>query len=210
MYKQKLIDILKDVSVKYGDFKLSGGKKSNFYIDGKQTALNAQGSYLISKMILEKLNPEVVAVGGMTIGADPIVGAVASMSWSPECDNKYPVQGFIIRKDIKKHGTYKYVEGMGNLQKGDFVCILEDTCTTGVSVLSAISKAEHEGLKVVQVITVVDRQEGAKERIESAGYPFTALILKEDLISEESKDDNEKNKEIVEQAVSKNCKEAGK
>jgi len=197
MYKQKLIKVLQDVSVKHGDFKLSTGKKSNFYVDGKQTSLSAQGSYLIAKLILENLDKKVVAVGGLSIGADPIAGAVASMSWSPESPNEYPVQGFIVRKDMKKHGTYRYVEGMANLQKGDSVCILEDTCTTGASVLSAISKAEHEGLNVVQVIAVVDRQEGAKERIEKAGYPFTALILKEDLITEDAKDANEKNKEAT-------------
>jgi orotate phosphoribosyltransferase len=184
MYKQKLIEVIKDRSVKHGNFKLTSGKKSDIYIDGKQTTLSAQGSYLIAKMILEHLDPKVVAVGGMSIGADPIAGAVASMSWSPESSNEFPVQGFIVRKEVKKHGTVQHVEGMDNLQKGDAVCILEDTCTSGRSALSAISKAENAGLKVIQVITVVDRQEGAKERIEKAGYPFKALVLKEDLSKE--------------------------
>ena len=182
MNKQKLIEVIRDRSVKYGNFKLTSGKKTNVYIDGKQTTLSAQGSYLVAKMILECLDPKVVAVGGMSIGADPIAGAVASMSWSPESPNEFPVQGFIVRKEAKNHGTVQHVEGMDNLQKGDPVCILEDTCTSGHSALNAISKAEHAGLKVVQVITVVDRQEGAREVIEKAGYSFGALVLKEELV----------------------------
>ena len=131
----------------------------------------------MNQLILERLKPEIVAVGGLCLGAAPIVSSVATVSW---VWNR-PVHGFLVRKTAKQYGTCQWIEGVERLPYGGPVCILEDVCTTGDSVLDAITKAENEGLHVAQVITIVDRQEGARERIAAAGYNLEALILKEEL-----------------------------
>ena len=164
--------------MRYGDFTLASGKQTDFYIDGKQTIMNPEAAWCLGTLMVGCIKPDVKAIGGLCMGAAPIVGAVSAVSYA--LNN--PVEGFLVRKSLKSHGTQKLIEGREKLKDGTKVCIVEDTCTTGRSVLNAIQKVENEGLKVVQVITVVDRQEGAREVIEKAGYSFHALVLKEELV----------------------------
>ena len=155
-------------AVKTGDFTLSSGKKSNFYIDCRKATLHPQGAKLIGRLILEMIKGlKVDAVGGLTLGADPIIGAVITLGDIP---------GFIVRKQAKEHGTKQRIEGL--LQPGWNVLIVEDVATTGGSALEAIQAAEEAGAKVVKVISVVDREEGAKQAL--AKYDFAPLLTKSD------------------------------
>ena len=177
-HKQQLIALLKEKSVRTGKFILASGKESNFYVDARQTTLNAQGARLIAELILERLDPSVEGVGGPVTGADPIAGAVALLSGI----KGNPKQGFMVRKEPKGHGANNWVEGRNNLPEGAHLCVVEDTVTTGGSLLKAVRKLEEIGYKVVQCITVVDREEGAKERIEAAGYTYIPLVTKSELM----------------------------
>jgi len=176
--KERLIQILLEKSIQFGDFTLSSGKKTDFYINGKLTTLTPEASWAIASMIIDRLNVGISAVGGPGYGAAPIVGAVVPVSYAMN----RKVHGFLIRDSVKKYGTRMWIEGKENIPDGSTVCVVEDTCTTGVSILSAISKIETEGFRVGQVITVVDRQEGGKERLEKAGYKLEVLVSKEDLV----------------------------
>jgi orotate phosphoribosyltransferase len=166
-----LKQLLKDTgAVKTGEFTLSSGKKSNFYIDCRKVTLHPQGAKLIGQIILDKIKGlKVDAVGGLTMGADPIIGAVITLGAIP---------GFIVRKKAKEHGTRQRIEGI--LQPGWNVLIVEDVATTGGSALEAIQAAEEAGAKVVKVISVVDREEGAKEAL--AKYDFDPIFRKSDLV----------------------------
>ena len=177
--KQRLIQILLEKSLRFGNFTLASGKEADFYIDGKSTTLDPEASWAIASMIIDRIKPGIVAVGGPGYGAAAIVGSVVPVSYAMN----RKLNGFFVRDLVKDHGTRKWIDGKSNIPEGSTVCVLEDTCTTGVSILSAISKIEAEGLRVGQIITIVDRQEGAKERIEWAGYKLEALILKEDLVN---------------------------
>ncbi|MFH1542334.1 MAG: orotate phosphoribosyltransferase [bacterium] len=169
--KDELKKLLKETgAVKFGDFTLSSGKKSDFYVDCRKVTLHPQGAKLIGKLVLEKIKGlKVDAVGGMTLGADPIIGAVITLSDIP---------GFIVRKKAKEHGTQQKIEGI--IAKGFNVVIVEDVSTTGGSALQAIEAVEAIGAKVVKVISVVDRQEGAAEAF--AGYDFDPIFTKSELL----------------------------
>ena len=173
----RLIELLKEKSLCVGDFVLSSGKKSNFYIDVRQMIIHAEGALLVAKLIFAQLQSDVVAIGGPASGADPITGAVVLYSHT----QRRSVHGFMIRKELKNHGTKQWIEGLGNFPAGSGVCIVEDTVSTGKSLLDAIQKVENAGLKVVQCIAVVDREDGAAEKIKAAGYPFKALVYSKDL-----------------------------
>lgn len=174
----RLIEILKQRSVRRGVVTLSSGLVSDFYVDVKQTTLNAEGSWLVARLILDRLQPGVTAVGGLTLGADPIACAIAPLAFA-EGRN---VHAFIIRKDPKTHGTREYVEGMSSLTSDAKVAIVEDTTTTGGSLLKAVERARDAGLDVVQCITVVDRLEGAAENLKDHGLVLEALTTRADLI----------------------------
>jgi len=170
--KEELKKLLKETgAVKFGDFTLSSGKKSDFYVDCRKVTLHPQGAKLIGKIILEKIKDvKVDAVGGLTLGADPITGAVVTLGDIP---------GFIVRKKAKEHGTGQKIEGL--IEKGWNVVIVEDVATTGASALQAIQAAEAVGTKVVKVISVVDRQEGAAEALKN--YDFDPIFTKSELIT---------------------------
>lgn len=176
--QERLVEILMERSVRHGRFTLASGRESDLYVDARQTTLSAEGSSLIAKMILERLAPGVVGVGGPVTGADPITGAVVALSWLQQC----PVHGFMVRKEAKDHGAGNQVEGRGGLPDSAKVCMIEDTVTTGGSLLKAITAVEDTGLEVAQVICVVDRQEGAVERCAAAGYTLEALVVRADLV----------------------------
>ena len=175
--RQRLHQILKERSVRFGEFTLASGKQSDFYVDGRQTTLHAEGAMLVARLILARLEPSVEGVGGMSVGADPIAGAVAAIS----AVVGRPVHGFIVRKKPKGHGTRNHVEGRVNLPNGSKVCVVEDTTTTGGSLLQAIQRCTDEGLQVVQTLTIVDREEGASGALAAAGYRLEALFTRTDL-----------------------------
>jgi len=175
--RESLIRLLRDLSVSRGSFTLASGATSDLYVDARQTTLHAVGCKLVADAILARLADEVVAVGGMTLGADPIACAVAARSPADR-----PVHAFLIRKEAKGHGTARQVEGMASLSAGSPVCIVEDTTTTGGSLLRAVDAAQAAGLRVVQCITVVDREEGAAEAVRAAGHTLEALTTRTDLI----------------------------
>ena len=157
-------------AVKTGEFILSSGKKSNFYIDCRKATLHPQGAKLIGKIVLDKIKDmKADAVGGMTLGADPIVGAVITLGNIP---------GFIVRKKEKEHGTKQKIEG--HIEKGWSVVIVEDVATTGASALQAIEAVEAAGANVVKVISVVDREEGAAKALKE--YNFDPILKKSDLM----------------------------
>jgi orotate phosphoribosyltransferase len=172
--KEKLVSLIREKSLKFGDFTLASGKKASYYLDGKQVTLDAEGARLIGEGILallEEGEPWPDAVGGMSIGADPITAAVITMS---AVEGKRPLRGFMVRKESKGHGTDQYIEGP--VSEGDRVVIVEDVVTTGGSSLKAIERVEAAGMKVEQVIAIIDRMEGGREAFEKKGYSLASLL----------------------------------
>lgn len=182
--KARLKAILLEKSYRQGKFKLSSGKESDFYIDGKQTTLSAEGGYLTGKLLFDLIRQsgkKIDAVGGMTLGADPIVTAVSVVSFL----EKQPVPAFIVRKESKKHGTEAYIEGQQNLPAGATVALVEDVVTTGGTLLKVIDRVEAQGYKVGLVATIIDRQEGGAETLAAKGngYPLVALFTRTSLLA---------------------------
>ena len=165
-YRERLKEILCRKSIrKGGSFVLASGKTSNYYADVKLTTLDPEGSLCAAMAVLElfkKLTPYPKAIGGLSMGADPIVPVVAALSHQ---QGGPPVAGFLVRKEPKKHGTRKYLEGYQG-QAGDPVVIVDDVCTTGGSTLKAIEQAQQAGFQVIAAVCIVDREEGGRENIE--------------------------------------------
>lgn len=154
-----------------GEFTLTSGKKSNYYIDGKRITLSPEGAYRVGKAIFDELSEiGVDAVGGVATGAYPMVAAVAVIS---HLEGK-PLPTFMVREASKEHGTMRKIEG--HLKGGSRVAILEDVLTTGGSVQKAIEAVEAVNCRVVKVIVLVDRNEGGSDRLKQEGYDFTALL----------------------------------
>lgn len=180
--RQRLKEILLEKSYRKGTFTLTSGKTSDFYIDGKQTTLSAEGAYLCGKLMLEliaKYEQPIHAVGGMTLGADPLVTAVSMVSFL----EKQPIPAFIVRKEAKGHGTGNYIEGLKNMPEGCTVALVEDVVTTGGTLLKVIDRVESAGFKVGLIVTVVERQEGGVEVLEKAGYKLESIFTREELLS---------------------------
>lgn len=179
--KTRLKELLLKLSYEQREVVLASGRKSHFYFDGKQTSLHPEGAYLLGALffdLLSQIHPSVEAVGGPTLGADPLVCAVSLTSR----ERNAPWPAFIIRKEPKQHGTQAWIEGEKNLRPGMRVAILEDVITTGKSSLEAAQKALDAGLKVVCIAAVIDREEGGREAIERAGYRLETLFTKSELI----------------------------
>ncbi|MCF0233546.1 MAG: orotate phosphoribosyltransferase [Thermoguttaceae bacterium] len=171
--KEELKNVLLNCSLKFGDFTLASGKKAKYYLDGKQTTLDSKGATLVGEGILELLLADgelPAAVGGMTLGADPIAASVLVVAGT----RGLALKGFIVRKETKDHGTKKYVEGP--VKAGDEVVVVEDVVTTGGSSLKAIERLEAEGIKVRGVVAIIDRMEGGAEAFQSRGYKFQSLL----------------------------------
>ncbi len=180
--RQRLKEILLEKSYRKGTFTLTSGQTSDFYIDGKQTTLSAEGAYLCGKLILELINKgdvNIEAVGGMTLGADPLVTAVSLVSFL----EKKPIPAFIVRKEAKGHGTGNYIEGLKNMPEGCSVALLEDVVTTGGTLLKVIDRVESQGFKVGLIVTVVERQEGGVQALADAGYRLESVFTREELLS---------------------------
>ena len=177
-YKDQLLKIVKEKSLKFGEFDLAYGGKSNYYIDGKMTVTTPQGAYLIAKIILDKIAPyEINAIGGLEVGAIPIAMAVTTLCGIEKKD----ISSFFVRKEPKTRGTKKWIEGV--LGKNDRIIIVDDVITTGTSVLKAIQKILEEvpDCKIVKVITLVDRLMGGTENIEKEGYQYEPIFTIKDL-----------------------------
>ncbi|HSR35783.1 MAG TPA: orotate phosphoribosyltransferase [Desulfurivibrionaceae bacterium] len=180
--KARLKAILLEKSYRQGKFKLSSGKESDFYIDGKQTTLSAEGGYLTGKLLFELIRQsgqKIDAVGGMTLGADPIVTAVSVVSFL----EKHPIPAFIVRKESKKHGTEAYLEGQQNIPAGATVALVEDVVTTGGTLIKVIDRVEAQGYKVGLIVTIIDREEGGAEALAAKGYPLKALFTRTSLLA---------------------------
>jgi orotate phosphoribosyltransferase len=177
--RKAFLALLKEKSYERRKVVLSSGRESDFYIDCKQTTLDARGAVLCGRLFCAMLEngerPE--AVGGITLGADPIVTAVAMTS----ALRGWPVPAFIIRKEPKKHGTAQWIEGTKNLRPGMRVAILEDVVTTGASTLRAVERAVESGLVVARVLCIVDRNEGGADAVAATGYRIEPMFLKEDV-----------------------------
>lgn len=162
---------------------LASGRESDFYVDCRGVALSAEGHALIGRLMLAKareLDPEVQAVGGLTMGADPLASAVALISWLEASDRARPVGAFLVRKEPKGHGTGRWVEGLQLLPKPARAVIVEDVITTGGSSLKAVERAREEGLEVAGVVALVDRSEGGRENLEAAGLKVVSLFERKD------------------------------
>ena len=161
--KERLGEIILERSFKYSDnppFTLASGRQSNFYFNCKPTTLDPEGMNLIGEVIFDMIkDAPVTAAGGLTLGADPIAGALAVISYQLG----KPVKAFIVRKDAKDHGTKSAIEG--NVMSGEKVVIIDDVITTGGSTITAIEHARKAGLIIDRVITLIDREEGGRENI---------------------------------------------
>lgn len=175
--RDELKAIIRELSYEQRQVTLASGRTSDFYFDGKQTTLHARGSLLTGKAFFEELQQfegPIQGVGGMTMGADPIATATAIAADLQGVE----LHAFIIRKEPKGYGTGQWLEGRKNLPPGSRVVIVEDVVTSGGSSLKAVDRARAEGLEVVGIITLVDREEGGRETIEAAGLPLRAVFTK--------------------------------
>ncbi len=158
-------------------FTLSSGRKSRFYIDCKKVTLDPEGAILVGRLMLDAVEGlDVDAIGGMTLGADPIAVATAILSF----DADQPIPAFIIRKEPKTHGASPLVEG--TLIKGARVVVVDDVLTSGRATERTINIVKDVGCRIIKVIALVDRKEGGREHLESLGYDVQSLFTVEDLL----------------------------
>lgn len=183
--RNELRSILLAKSVKTGDFVLASGARSNLYVDCRVTTLDARGAVLVGELMYELLRKEeqqrgvkVQALGGLTMGADPI--SLSTAMRSSLAGDGTLLRCFVVRKEAKGHGRGKRIEG--NFQAGDTVVVIDDVITTGDSTLKAIAAVEEEGAKVAFVMVLVDREEGGRANIEAKGYPVAALFCRSELV----------------------------
>lgn len=169
--RQLLLELIVKYAYKEGDFLLSSGASSPYYINCKQVTLRAEGALIIGRLLSDLLDEDTDAVAGLTLGADPIVSAVSLVS---ALENK-PIPGLIIRKKPKGHGTKAYIEGP-NLDPEAKVVVLEDVVTTGQSALQAVDRLKDAGYQVTKIISLVDRKQGGEALYQAQGLKFQALF----------------------------------
>ena len=179
--KEELLKLLKENAYRKGEFKLSSGKTSEHYVNCKPVTLNGRGLTLASIMLLEHVEKDSVAVGGLTLGADPIVSGVAVVAGL----DKRLLDGLIVRKEAKGHGTGAWIEGP-ELPEGSKVTVLEDVITTGGSAIKAVKRIRDAGYKVERVVSIVDRQENeeATTAMKLAGLELYSIFTIGDLSEE--------------------------
>jgi len=172
LLKKSLARLLRKEALKKGRFVLSSGKISNYYLDGRVITLTAEGAYLVVSIILEMIKGrDIQAIGGPTLGADPIVGAIAAISHL----RNLKLKTFIVRKAAKGHGTQRQIEGPA-LNKKDKVILVDDVATTGKAILEAKEALANIGITAKDAIVIVDRQEGASENLRRAGLRLKAIF----------------------------------
>ncbi len=178
--KRHLARLLVEKSYREGDFVLASGRRSDYYFDCRVTALHAEGSWLIGTLFNHMLrHMDIRGVGGMTMGADPLVAATTVISH----EQGRPLHGLLVRKEAKGHGTGQFVEGLGNFNAGDRVAMLEDVVTTGGSLLKACHRISEAELNIVAVCAILDREEGGREKLREAGYELLALFTRAELVA---------------------------
>lgn len=178
-HKKRLAQLLVEKSYREGNFTLASGRKSDYYFDCRVTALHPEGSWLIGTLFNHLLRDvQITGVGGMTLGADPLVAATTVISHQ----NKRPLAGLLVRKEAKGHGTGQFVEGLGNFQPGDKVAMLEDVVTTGGSLLKACKHIQDAGLEIVAVCAILDREEGGRQLLKEQGFDLLSLYTRKELV----------------------------
>lgn len=169
--KPRLLALFQQRALKFGDFVLASGRKASYYLDGKQITLHSEGLRLVAQGLLELLGDvEFDGIGGMSIGADPIIGAVLAVA----AEQGRELTGFLVRKEAKGHGTGKFIEGP--VQPGTRVVVVDDVVTTGGSSLQAVDRVTEFGCQVVQVVGIVDRMEGGAANFAARNLPFRSLL----------------------------------
>ena len=178
--KNRLAEIVLEMSFQYRDnppFTLASGKTSNYYFNCKRTTLDPEGMYLIGNILFDMLrDADITAAGGLTLGADPIANALSLISYQ----KGKPIKSFVVRKDVKNHGTKSAVEG--NVAPGERVVIIDDVITTGGSTITAIEIAQEAGLVVDRVVALVDREEGGKENIKKYVDHVDTILTRTDIM----------------------------
>jgi orotate phosphoribosyltransferase len=181
--RARLLELMRALSFERRQVTLSSGKPSDFYVDSKQTVLSAEGHFLVGQLfhaLVDRHAPDAVAVGGLTMGADPLASATALVSFLAG----RPRHAFYVRKEPKSHGTQQWLEGGKLLAPGAPVVIVEDVITTGASTLRAIERARLHDLKVVHVLALVDRQEEGGREAVAKEAPVTSLFTRADFMKE--------------------------
>lgn len=169
--RDRLIELFRERALKFGTFTLASGKTASYYLDGKQITLHSEGLQLVSAGLLELLHDVPFdAIGGMSIGADPIIGGVLALAGS----QGRKLDGFLVRKEAKGHGTGRFIEGP--VRPGSKVVIVDDVVTTGGSSLQAIDRIQEFGCSVVQVVAIVDRLEGGAANFQARQLPLASLL----------------------------------
>jgi len=177
--RDRLKEILVEESLLRGDFVLSSGQKSSFYLDVRRTSLHPEGADLCARLLLDELQDlDLAAVGGPVLGAAPLVGALAAESFR----RGRPIPTFLVRKEPKGHGTAKLIEG--HFPAGKTVALIEDVVTTGSSVLRALAVARGEGATVPRLVCVVDREQGGAEAFAQHEVEFRSLFKVSELLAE--------------------------
>ncbi|MDD5255645.1 MAG: orotate phosphoribosyltransferase [Candidatus Omnitrophica bacterium] len=170
--KERLKLLLDTQALRRGEFILSSGKKSGYYLDGRVITLTPEGAYLVARLLLIKAKAESIdAIGGPTLGADPIVGAVAALS-HPE---GVPLRAFIVRKAAKEHGMQRQIEGP-DLSGARNVLLVDDVATTGKALIEAKAALDQAGIAVSRAMVIVDRNEGAKENLARVGLALESIF----------------------------------
>lgn len=175
---ERLVELLTERSFRVGEFTLAGGGTSRYYVDARATTLSAEGQALIGGLglcALEEAGLRPDAVGGLTLGADPIAYAIAHRSFL----EGRPIEAFTVRKELKGHGAGRQIEGC--LEAGQSVVIIEDTITTGGSALKACRVVKEFGADVLAVLALVDREEGGRQALEAEGYRVISLVTMREL-----------------------------
>jgi orotate phosphoribosyltransferase len=172
-YRTRLRALLLERSVRIGDFTLASGARSSYYVDARRTTMTAEGQFLLGKVCERAISESgwpVTHVGGLTMGADPVAYAIAHESWSTD----RPLDAFSVRKEAKAHGTGQRIEG--GLPVDASVVVVEDTLTTGGSALKAVEALRRYGVTLHGLLTLVDREEGGRKRLEEAGIPVISIF----------------------------------
>jgi len=178
--RDELIEHITTHALKKGEFTLASGKKSNYYINGKLSTLDARGAFLVARTFMAMIADDVPdAIGGLTLGADPIIGSMLALAGLEDLQLK----GVIVRKAAKDHGTRAQVEGP--LTGDERVVIVEDVVTTGGSSMKAIKAVEEMGCKVSRVLAIVDREEGGKKNLAEEGYRLESIFTARELLEYE-------------------------
>jgi orotate phosphoribosyltransferase len=174
--KTQLCDLICQVAYQEGDFILSSGQASSYYINGKQVTLHPQGALMVARLLLDCLPADTVGVGGLTLGADPLVSTVSLVA---AYESRW-ITPLIVRKEAKGHGTQAYIEGP-TLPPGSPVVVLEDVVTTGGSALKAITRLRDAGYRVEHIVALVDREQGGAELYATQGLTFQSIYTINDL-----------------------------